>query len=87
MVDKYKLHFQRLIPLSVQLSLYIELMDQHKTMIQEPIVKKEGKAIVSKLKKAGFRIRIFFWRIRIRTKIFMRIRIRILGVSGGGGWW
>ena len=60
MVDKYKLHFQRLIPLSVQLSFYIELMDQHKTMIQEPIVKKEGKVIVSKLKKAGFRIRIFF---------------------------
>ena len=26
----------------------------------------------------------FFLRIRIRAKIFMRIRI--LGVSGGGGW-
>ena len=38
----------------------------------------------------GFRIRIFFLRIRIRAKIFMRIRIRFriqfLGVSGGGGW-
>ena len=31
--------------------------------------------------KSGFRIRIFFLRIRIRAKIFMRIR----GVSGGGG--
>ena len=28
----------------------------------------------------------FFWRIRIRAKIFMRTRIRVLGVSGGGGW-
>ena len=28
----------------------------------------------------------FFLRIRIRAKIIMRIRIRILGVSGGGGW-
>ena len=33
--------------------------------------------------KTGFRIRIFL-RIRIRAKFFMRIRI--LGVSGGGGW-
>ena len=33
---------------------------------------------------SGFRIRIFFLRIRIRAKTLMRIRI--LGVSGGGGW-